>query len=95
MKLKTSEVTGFDIPADALRRAERLADGPLKTELVMREHGIQHTIVVFGGTRIPDSTRVVTPEATDYYRIAREFSAIVGRSGQGPDDCRLTLIWDD
>ena len=27
-----------------------------------------------------------------YYDIAREFGAIVGRSGAGPDDCRLTLM---
>ena len=92
MKLKISEVTGLDIAADALQRAERLADGYLKTELVMRDHGIRHTIVVFGGTRIKDSEHVVTPEATDYYRIAREFGAIVGRSGQGPYDCGLTLM---
>ncbi|MDH3435115.1 MAG: LOG family protein [Gammaproteobacteria bacterium] len=92
MKLKISELTGLDIPADALRRAERLAHGYLKTELVMREHGIQHTVVVFGGTRIPEPENLPDPDATDYYRIAREFGAIVGRSGQGPDDCSLTLM---
>ncbi len=27
-----------------------------------------------------------------YYAIAREFGALVGRSGDGPDDCRLTLM---
>jgi len=92
MKLKISELTGLDVPADAMRRAERLAQGYLETELVMREHGIQHTIVVFGGTRIPDSEHVPNADATDYYEIAREFGAIVGRSGQGPDDCSLTLM---
>lgn len=91
MKLKISELTGIDIPADALRRAERLADGYLKTELVMREHGVQHTIVVFGGTRIPESGQASKPPETDYYQIARQFGAIVGRAGQGPDDCSLTL----
>jgi uncharacterized protein (TIGR00730 family) len=92
MKLKISEVDGRDVPADALHRAERLAGGYLKTELVMREYGIRHTIVVFGGTRIPESAHIETPDVTDYYRIAREFGAIVGRSGQGPHDCRLTLM---
>lgn len=92
MKLKISEVTGLDVPADALLRAERLANGYLKTELVMREHGIRHTIVVFGGTRIPAPERVVMPESTDYYQIAREFGGIVGRSGKGPHDCGLTLM---
>ena len=92
MKPKISKSTGRAIPADALQRAERLAEGYLETELVMREHGIQHTIVVFGGTRIPDSEHNLKPGATDYYRIAREFGAIVGRSGRGPDDCGLTLM---
>jgi hypothetical protein len=92
MKLKISELTGLDIPADAMRRAERLAQGYLETELVMREHGIQHTIVVFGGTRMPDSEHLPNVDVTDYYGIAREFGAIVGRSGQGPDDCSLTLM---
>ena len=80
------------MPADALHRAERLAVGYLKTELVMREHGIQQTIVVFGGTRIRESGPVSVTDQTDYYAIAREFGAIVGRSGQAPDDCRLTLM---
>ncbi len=92
MKLNISEVTGLDVPADALHRAERLADGYLKAELVMRQHGIRHTVVVFGGTRIPDPERVVAPEATDYYQIAREFGGIVGCSGKGPHDCGLTLM---
>lgn len=92
MKLKISELTGLDIPADAMRRAERLAQGYLETELVMREHGIQHTIVVFGGTRIPDSEHLPNADATDFYGIAREFGSIVGRSGHGPDDCSLTLM---
>ncbi|MBT8090973.1 MAG: LOG family protein [Gammaproteobacteria bacterium] len=92
MKLKISELTGLDLPADALHRAERLAQGYLETEIVMREHDIQHTIVVFGGTRIADSEHLSNPDATDYYAIAREFGAIVGRSGQGPADCSLTLM---
>lgn len=92
MKIKISELNGLDIPVDALQRAERLADGYLKSELVMRKHGIQHTIVVFGGTRIPELAGAVEAETVDYYEIAREFGAIVGRSGQGPDDCRVTLM---
>ena len=80
------------MPADALHRAERLAAGYLKTELVMREHGIQQTIVVFGGTRIRESGRISVAEEKDYYAIAREFGAIVGRSGQGPGDSCLTLM---
>jgi len=31
-------------------------------------------------------------EHSRYYDVAREFGAIVARAGEGPDDCRLTLI---
>lgn len=92
MKLTISASNGAAIPADALRRAERLAAGYLQTEMVLRMHGIRHTIVVFGGTRIPDPEQVSKPATPDYYGIAREFGAIVGRSGQGPGDCSLTLM---
>jgi len=92
MKIKISELNGLDIPVDALQRAERLAGGYLKSELVMREHGIQHTIVVFGGTRIRETAGTLNAETADYYEIAREFGSIVGRSGQGPEDCRVTLM---
>ena len=92
IRLEIPALSGLEVPADALHRAERLAAGYLKTELVMREHGIQQTIVVFGGTRIRESGRISATEETDYYAIAREFGAIVGRSGQGPGDSRLTLV---
>lgn len=92
IRLKIPELSGQEIPADALQRAERLAAGYLKTEMVMRKHGVQHTIVVFGGTRIQESGQTSITGATNYYQIAREFGEIVGRSGQGPDDCRLTLV---
>lgn len=58
----------------------------------MRKHGIQQTIVAFGGTRIFAAEKADESASPDYYRIAREFGAIVGRSGRGPDDCRLTLM---
>lgn len=69
-----------------------MASGYLKTELVMQKHGIQHTIVVFGGTRVRPAVEGVNSGSRDYYQIAREFGALVGRSGQGPGDCRLTLM---
>lgn len=31
-------------------------------------------------------------DSSRYYAVAREFGALVGRSGHGPDDCRLTLM---
>lgn len=92
IKLNIPELSGLDIPADALQRAERLAVGYLQTEMVMREHGVQQTIVVFGGTRIREFGPSAKTGAQNYYQIAREFGEIVGRSGRGPDDSRLTLV---
>lgn len=65
-------------------RGIRLDIDYLKPELLLREAGVEHTIVVFGGTRIPENSC--------YYSIAREFGGIVGQSGGGPDDCRITLM---
>lgn len=58
----------------------------------MRQHGVQKTIVVFGGTRVYESGQAGDCGSPDYYQIARQFGAIVGRSGQGPDDSRVTLM---
>lgn len=79
-------------PPDAVRRGERLALGYLDAELALRAHGIHQTIVVFGSTRIRELSEVPPDGKPDYYRLAREFGAVVGRSGQGPEDCRLTLV---
>ena len=110
--------TGF-LDNDDLRGV-RLQLDYRKPELHLCANGIEHTIVVFGGTRIlepgaarrnleklrstlehnPDdpalperikiAERVLAKSV--YYDIAREFGAIVGRSGSGPDDCRITLM---
>ncbi|MDH5501231.1 MAG: LOG family protein [Gammaproteobacteria bacterium] len=77
---------------DAVRRGERLARSYLMAELVLREQDIQQTIVVFGSTRITELTQSPPDGQPDYYRVAREFGALVGRSGRGPADCRLTLV---
>jgi hypothetical protein len=79
-------------PAAAARRGERLAVGYLEAELVLHEQGIHQTIVVFGGTRIRELSEAPPEGIPDYYRLAREFGEIVGRSGQGPEDSRLTLM---
>jgi len=79
-------------PTDAVDRGERLALGYLEPELVLREQDIQQTIVVFGGTRIREPGIEGSAGKPDYYGLAREFGAIVGRSGHGPTDCRLTLM---
>ena len=101
-------------------RGTRLELDYLKPELNLRANNIQHTIVVFGGTRIPEPAaakrnvdelqqslehspadtvlveRLAIAERimakSVYYDIAREFGAIVGRSGAGPDDSRVTLM---
>jgi hypothetical protein len=101
-------------------RGVRLQIDYLKTELLLEAHGVQHTIVVFGSTRIVEpaaarrkaaaiaealeadpgnedlarrlriAERIV--EKSRYYEIARAFARLVGESGRGPQDCRLTLV---
>lgn len=101
-------------------RGPRLELDYLKPEWHLRAQGIEHTIVVFGGTRISEpnaaARRVRSLERelkakpgdsaqarrleiarrvlakSIYYDIAREFGRIVGQSGSGPDDCRVTLM---
>ena len=101
-------------------RALRLQVDYLKPELLLEQHGVVHTIVVFGSTRIaePGAARhnaqrlrdalAAEPGNTDllrrlsvaerieakchYYDVAREFGRLVGRSGQGPDDCRVVVV---
>ncbi|MGE0810202.1 MAG: TIGR00730 family Rossman fold protein [Immundisolibacter sp.] len=101
-------------------RGLRLHVDYLKPELLLREHGIRHAIVVFGGTRIHEpvaaardveacrAALAADPANTDlarqlaiaerraakahYYDVAREFGALVGRSGDGPQDCRVVVM---
>jgi uncharacterized protein (TIGR00730 family) len=101
-------------------RGLRLHADYLKTELLLQEHGIEHTIVVFGGTRIteeaeahrnlteaeealafePDNEMLQQKcrvykkvlQKSFFYEISRELGKIVGRSGKGPDDCRVTIM---
>lgn len=71
---------------DFLCRAElrpvRLQLELLKTEMVLEERGINSTIVMFGGARIPDpenkaSARTKTlADLSSYYEEAREFARI-------------------
>jgi hypothetical protein len=101
-------------------RGVRLQIDYLKAELLLLEHGVEHTIVVFGGTRIREPAEAsrtlqelarrsaANPGDADlrhqtavaerieaksrYYDMAREFGRLVGRSGSGPDDCRIMLM---
>ncbi len=64
-------------------RPVRLQLELLKPELLMQEYGINSTIVLFGGARIPDpvnkaSARTKTlSDLTKYYTEAREFSRLM------------------
>ncbi len=101
-------------------RSVRLQVDYLKTELLLKEYGIESTIAVFGGTRIvekaeatrhlheiqealksdPESKTLLRKqnimnkvlEKSPFYDISREFGRIVGRSGEGACDCRVTLM---
>ena len=76
----------FDDP-DFLTRDElrpvRLQLELLKPELLMQEYGVESTIVLFGGARIPDpvhrdQARTETlAELTKYYTEAREFARLM------------------
>lgn len=107
-------------PEEASLRGLRLQMDYLKPELRLEAAGIEHTIVVFGGTRIVEKAEAdrraaklqsackQEPENEDlarelniaksvqaksrYYTVAREFGAIVGMAGDGPQDCRVTLV---
>lgn len=98
----------------------RLEIDYLKPELLLHQQGVEHTIVVFGSTRLPDPAvsvetlkrlqkalaeepgsdtlkkRIKIAEAickkSRYYDEAREFGQLVGESGKGPGDCRVTLV---
>lgn len=65
-------------------RGVRLQLDYLKAEVKMREQGIDHTIVVFGSAR--------TPENDPYYKEARSFGQLVGKGGNSPEDCHVTLM---
>jgi uncharacterized protein (TIGR00730 family) len=68
---------------DALRPV-RLQLELLKPEMILREHGIVSTVVMFGGARIPspdESGKAVTKglgELSRFYEEARKFAHLVG-----------------
>lgn len=121
--IKSKSYQTADRDPDFLRddsvRGVRLQIDYLKTELLLRKHGIEQTIAVFGGTRVverahADRNYLEAKEASDknpknrllankvkiaknivekshFYDIAREFGRIVGNSGEGASDCRVTI----
>jgi len=55
-------------------RGLRLQREYLKAERLLRKHGVRHTILVMGSTRVTRND--------PYYAVALEFGRIVGRSGR-------------
>ncbi len=79
-------------------RPVRLQLELLKPELVMQEQGIETTVVLFGGARIPrpeDKHKAKTKtlaELSRYYDEARRFAALVSQqSRNGGDRCRVIV----
>ena len=76
----------FDDPGFLCRdelRPVRLQLELLKPEMLMQEYGVESTIVLFGGARIPDPVNKHTArtetlaELTRYYTEAREFARLM------------------
>jgi uncharacterized protein (TIGR00730 family) len=68
---------------DDATRGIRLDLEYLKAERVLQTHGVRHTILVLGSTRI--GAKAPAHRATDpahYYETAREFGRQVGRAGK-------------
>jgi len=80
---KVAEEDNDFLNSDAARGI-RLQLDYLKAEVKMKEEGIHHTIVVFGSAR--------TTEENPYYKEARIFGQLVGKSGKAPEDCHVTLM---
>jgi len=79
-------------------RPVRLQLELLKPEMTMQEEGIESTIVLFGGARIPrpenaDQAKTKTlAELSKYYTEAREFSQIVSRRAmENGHRCKLIV----
>ncbi|MFP7753060.1 LOG family protein [Thermodesulfobacteriota bacterium B35] len=101
-------------------RGIRLQLDYLKPELLLQQHGVRHTIVAFGSTRLREPRSIsrrlektraalaASPQDRElqrrlaveerllaksrYYDVAREFGALVGRAGRGPEDNRVMLV---
>ncbi len=65
-------------------RGLRLQVDYQKVEVKLKEAGVHDTIVIYGSAR--------TPESEPMYNEARKLGAMIGKSGKGPDDCRVTLM---
>jgi uncharacterized protein (TIGR00730 family) len=68
-------------------RGVRLQVDYLKAEEKMKQAGIEGTIVVFGSAKITEEN-----DKMGAYSEARKFGRLVGESGKGPEDCKVTLM---
>ncbi|MEP2532328.1 TIGR00730 family Rossman fold protein [Shimia sp.] len=73
-------------------RPVRLQLELLKPQLVLDEHGIESTIVLFGGARIPDPVNKATARTetlaglTEFYEEARKFSRLITQASNGREN---------
>ena len=65
-------------------RGVRLQLDYLRTQTTLHSYGIEETIVVFGSAR--------TTQSDYYYKEALALGEIIGLSGDGVDDCKVTLM---
>ena len=68
---------------DELRPA-RLQLELLKPELIMKEHNIENTIIVFGSARTAANAR--------YYEEARRLSFLISQAGKESDDLNFVIV---
>ncbi|MEX5727289.1 uncharacterized protein Ga0609869_000642 [Rhodovulum iodosum] len=79
-------------------RPVRLQLELLKPELVMSEYGVESTIVLFGGARIPEPAKkheagtAALAELTRYYDEARRFARLMTEKSQGHEGRRFVIV---
>ena len=61
-----------DSDADAVQRAQRLQQEYLDTERMLQRYGVQHTVVVFGSTRIVEPEQAAARVAEAAQRLAAD-----------------------
>ena len=89
--------TDDDFMCRAELRPVRLQLELLKPEMILEERGINSTIVLFGGARIPesakkDSARTKTlAELSEFYEEAREFAQLITQKSM-KSDCTEDVI---
>ncbi len=79
-------------------RPVRLQLELLKPELLMQEYGVQSTVVLFGGARIPEAAKSHTArtpalaELSKYYEEAREFARLLTLQSKKNGNRELVIV---